>query len=57
MGDHDDGLAVFLVERLQQAEDFIAGLAVEITRRLIAQEQRGIRHDGAGDARALLFAP
>ena len=27
--DHDDGLAVFVVERLEQRQDLVAGLAVE----------------------------
>ena len=56
MRDHDDGLAVLAVERLEQAEDFVAGLAVEIAGRLVAEQQRGIGDDGARDADALLFA-
>src|SRR5688572_18146883 len=35
--DHDDGLAVPLVQRLQEIEDFVAGLAVEVARRLVAE--------------------
>ena len=54
--DHDDRLAVLAVKRLQEAQDFVAGLAVEIAGRLVAKEQRGIGDDGAGDADALLFA-
>ena len=54
--DHDDGLAVLAVERLEQAEDFVAGLAVEIAGRLVAEQQRRIGDDGARDADALLFA-
>ena len=38
--DHDDGLAVLLVERLQQVEHFVARLAVEVARGLVAQQQR-----------------
>src|SRR5262245_44462732 len=32
VGDHDDGLSVLPVERLEQVEHLVAGLAVEITR-------------------------
>jgi hypothetical protein len=54
--DHDDRLAVLAVERLEQAENFVAGFAVEIARRLVAKEQRGIADDRPRDADALLFA-
>ncbi len=54
--DHDDGLAVLAVERLEQVEDLVAGLAIEIARRLVAQQQRRIGDDGARDADALLLA-
>src|SRR4051812_42720442 len=54
--DHDDGLAVLLVQRLQQVEDLVAGLAIQVTRGLVAQQQRGISDDGARDADALLLA-
>ena len=53
---HDDRLAVIAVERLQQVEDLVAGFAIEIARRLVAQQQRGIGDDGARDADALLLA-
>ena len=53
---HDDGLAVLAVERLQQVEDLVAGLAIEVARRLVAQQQRRIGDDRAGDADALLLA-
>ncbi len=35
--DHDDGLAVFAVQRLEQIQDFVAGLAVQVAGRLVAQ--------------------
>ncbi len=54
--DHDDRLAVIAVQRLQQIEDFIAGLAVEVAGWLVAEEQRRVGDDGAGDADALLLA-
>ena len=53
---HDDRLAVVAVERLQQVENLVAGLAIEIARRLVAQQQRRVGHDGARDADALLLA-
>ena len=54
--DHDDGLAVLAVERLQQVEDLVAGLAIEIAGRLVAEQQRRIGDDRARDADALLLA-
>ena len=56
VGDHDDGLAVLLVERLEQREDFVAGLAVEVAGGFVAEQDVGIGDDGAGDADALLLA-
>ena len=53
---HDDRLAVLAVERLQQVEDLVAGLAIEVAGRLVAQQQRRIGDDRAGDADALLLA-
>src|SRR6188508_106295 len=53
---HDDGLAMPLVQRLQQVQDLVARLPVEITRRLVAEQQRRVRHDRARDADALLLA-
>ena len=54
--DHHDRLAVIAVERLQQVEDFVAGLAIEIARRLVAEQQRRIGDDRARDADALFLA-
>ena len=53
--DHHDRLAVIAVERLQQVEDLVAGLAIEIAGRLVAQQQRRVGDDGARDADALLL--
>src|SRR5689334_10999391 len=36
--DHDDGLAVPLVERLQKIQNLVAGLAVEVARGLVAEQ-------------------
>ena len=53
--DHHDRLAVIAIERLQQVEDFVAGLAIEVARRLVAEEQRRVGHDRARDADALFL--
>ncbi len=53
---HDDRLAVVAVERLQQVEDLVAGLAIEIAGRLVAEQQRRVGDDRAGDADALFLA-
>ena len=53
---HHDRLAVLAVERLEQVEDLVAGLAIEIARRLVAEQQRRIGDDRARDADALLLA-
>ena len=53
---HDDRLAVLAVERLQQVEDLVAGLAIEIAGRLVAEQQRRVGDDGARDADALFLA-
>src|SRR5206468_10919631 len=54
--DHDNGLAVLAVERLQEVQYFVARFAVEIAGRLVAQQEHRIGHDGPGNAHALLFA-
>ena len=56
MRDHDDGFAVLAVERLEQIQNFIARLAIQVARRLVAQQESRIGDDGAGDADPLLFA-
>src|SRR6185436_3421556 len=54
--DHDDGLALLRVQRLQQIQDLIARLAVEVAGGLVAQQERGIGNDRARDADALFLA-
>ena len=54
--DHHDRLAVLAVQRLEQVEDLVAGLAIEVAGRLVAQQQRRIGDDRAGDPDALLLA-
>src|SRR5262249_53586502 len=53
---HDHPLAVGTVELLPQGQDFLRRLAVEITGRLVADQERGIRNDGACDRHALLLS-
>ena len=36
--DHDDGLAVIAIEGLQQIENLVARLAIEVARRLVAEQ-------------------
>src|SRR5207245_1523173 len=54
--DHDDRLAVLAIERLEQIQNLIAGFAVEVARRLIAEQQRRVGDNRSGDASALLLS-
>ena len=56
MGDHDDGDALFLVERDEQVHDLVAALAVEVAGRLVGEQYQRAGDDGAGDGHALLLA-
>ena len=56
MCDHNDGLAVLAIQRLEQIQDFITRLPVEVTCRFVAQQQRRVGDDATRDANALLFA-
>src|SRR4029450_2895415 len=53
---HDDGLAMIPVERRQQLEDLVAGFAVEVAGRLVAEQQRRVGDDRPGAADALFLA-
>ena len=53
---HHDGLAVVTIERLQQVQDFVAGLAVEIARRFVGEQQRRVGDNRAGNADALFLS-
>jgi len=55
MRHHDDRFALFLVQGFQQIKNFISGLAIEITRRFVAEQDGWIGDDRAGDADTLLF--
>src|SRR5438874_12469767 len=53
---HDDGLAVLPIQGLEQIQNLVACLPVEISGRLVAQEQGWVSDNATGDAGALLFA-
>ena len=54
--DHDDGLAVALVELLQQRHDLARRAAVEIAGRLVGEQQVRLVRQRARDRDALLLA-
>ena len=54
--DHHDRLAVLAIERLQEIENLVSRLAIEVARRLVAEEQGRVRHDHPRDADTLLLA-
>ena len=56
VGDEDDRLAPLLAGPPQRVEDLGAGRVVEVAGRLVGEEQRRARHEGAGDGDALLLA-
>ena len=45
-----------LDELLEQSQDLVGALAVEVAGGLVAQQERGVGHDGARDRHALLLA-
>jgi hypothetical protein len=53
--DHDDGFAVLPVQRLEQVQNLVPGLAVQVAGRLVAQQQGGVGDNRSGDAHALLL--
>jgi len=54
--DHDDRLSVGLGREAEQLEDVGAGFRVEVARRLIGEDDRGLRDERARDRDALLLA-
>src|SRR3989440_11164480 len=52
---HHDGLLEFLIQPLEQREHLFGGLAVEVPRRLVRHEDRGIGGDGPRDRHPLLL--
>ena len=56
VGDVDDSAAGFMVEPLQLGAHIHTQLGVQVGKRLIQQQQTGLRHDGAGNGHTLLLA-
>ena len=55
VGDHHDRLAVISIERLKQIQNFIARFAIEVARRLVAQQQGWVGHDRTRNPDALFL--
>ena len=56
MGDQQQSRAALGMQREQQIDHLLAGLAIEIAGRLVGQQQRRLRRESAGDGDALLLA-
>jgi hypothetical protein len=56
VGDDHDGGAVAAVDALHELEDLLGGVVVERARRLVAQKQARVLHEGTPDGAALLLA-
>ena len=54
VGDHHDGSAL-LVQLCQELHHFETILGVEVTSRLVGEDELGIHHDGSGNGDALLL--
>ena len=52
---HDDGVSVFLVYRLDQLQDFLGGIIIQGSCRLIAEKNVRILHNGTADSSPLLL--
>src|ERR1700686_2912924 len=55
VGDYHDRLAMFAVQHLQQAQDFVGGLAIQIPGGLVADEQLWVGHQRARDRDTLFL--
>src|SRR5207248_6584309 len=56
VGDEDEGHAMLAIHPSHQADDLLAGLAVDLSGRLVAENQRWLVDQGARDRDPLLFA-
>src|SRR5437879_1157477 len=56
VGDHHDRLAAVAIQHLQQAQNFVGGLAIQVPGGLVAHQQLRIGHQRARDRDALLLA-
>ena len=55
MRNHNDGVAVFLIDRLDQLQDLLRGRVIQRAGRLIAEEDIRVLHNGASDGGSLLL--
>jgi hypothetical protein len=55
VSDHQDRLLQLARQLLEQVQDLVRAAAVEVSRRLVAEQERRVGHDGAGDGDALLL--
>ena len=56
VGHHQDRLLVLAHEHVEELQDLAGALAVEVAGRLVAEQEGGVGHDGAGDGHALELA-
>src|SRR5258708_4763913 len=56
VGHHQDGGPPLRHQQGQQIEDLVGALPVEVAGGLVAEQERGVAHDGAGYGHSLLLA-
>lgn len=56
MGDNHQASAMVTVETKQQIGNLVTGMPIQITGRLIGQQQRGLTNKGTGNRHPLLLA-
>ena len=56
MRHQNQGAADAAIEFEQQIGDALPGVGIQIAGRLVREQHGGMRHEGAGDGHALLFA-
>ena len=55
MGHHDQGLACFFYQRIEQLQHLLSGIQIQITGRLIGKNDIRIMNQRAGNRDPLLF--
>jgi hypothetical protein len=56
MGGHDDGAPQVSVQRLDEIEDTLTGLAIQVSRGFVSNDQDGVIDEGPGNGSALHLA-
>ena len=56
VGDHDDGLVKLPARHFQKTDDVVAGSGVQVSGRLVGQDNRGLAGKGSCDGHPLLLA-